>query len=81
MKLTDWLRLQVGRLEHEIRQSEVFERQAAPTARELEELRKKVVIRAFLEQELQRREGNGTAEIPIELVLLREHSADLATTH
>lgn len=81
MKLTDWLRLQVGRLEHEIRQSEVFERHAAPTARELEELRKKVVIRAFLEQELLRREGTDTAEIPLELVLLREHSADLAVAH
>ena len=57
MKLTDWLMKQVAKLEREIRETAVFESDAPASRQELVDLRKKVVIRDFLAQELQRRQA------------------------
>jgi hypothetical protein len=62
MSYTNWLRQQVERLEHEIRQDSIFETDAPPTREALHELREKVVVHTYLKQQLLRR---GTAR-PIE---------------
>lgn len=56
MRYTKWLRRQVERLEKEIREHSVFRTNEPATARELKELRTKVVIHTYLKQQLLRRE-------------------------
>ena len=56
MSYTDWLRRQVSRLEDEIARHSVFDSDAPATARQLGELRSKVVIHTYLKQQLLRRE-------------------------
>lgn len=56
MSYTNWLRRQVERLEAEIRRHSVFDSDAPASAKELKELRAKVVIHTYLRQQLLRRE-------------------------
>lgn len=56
MSTTTWLRRQVERLEHEIRQHSVFDSAIPASPQQLEELRSKVVIHTYLRQQLLRRE-------------------------
>lgn len=56
IRYTDWLRLQVERLEGEIRRHSVFESDAPATISELQELREKVVLHRFMKQQLLQRE-------------------------
>ena len=63
MRYTEWLRRQVERLESEIREHSVFSSSNPASAKELYELRTKVVIHTFLKQQLLRREPV-TADVP-----------------
>ena len=56
MSYTDWLRRQTSRLEEEIRRHSVFDSDTPATAKELKELRAKVVIHTYLRQQLLRRD-------------------------
>jgi len=56
MSYTNWLRRQVQKLEAEIGRTSIFDTAAPPTARDLQELRSKVVIHTYLKQQLLRRE-------------------------
>lgn len=55
MSYADWLRRQVDRLAEEIRQHSVFDSSSPATPRQLEELRSKVVIHKYLQQQLRGR--------------------------
>lgn len=56
MSYTNWLRRQVQKLEAEIGRTPLFDTASPATARELQELRAKVVIHTYLKQQLLRRE-------------------------
>lgn len=56
MSYTNWLRRQVERLEAEIARHSVFDSDVPASAKELRELRTKVVIHTYLRQQLLRRE-------------------------
>jgi hypothetical protein len=56
MSYTNWLRRQVSRLEDEIRRHSIFDSDEPASARELGELRSKVVIHTYLRQQLLRRD-------------------------
>ena len=55
MSYTDWLRRQVERLADEIREHSVFDSAAPASPKQLEELRSKVVIHKYLQQQLRGR--------------------------
>jgi hypothetical protein len=56
MRYTDWLRVQVERLEADLRRHSVFDSDRPATHSELDELREKVVLHRFLRQQLTQRE-------------------------
>jgi hypothetical protein len=56
MSYTDWLRRQTSRLEDEIGRHSVFDSDVPATAKQLKELRAKVVIHTYLRQQLLRRD-------------------------
>jgi hypothetical protein len=56
MRYTDWLRVQVERLELDIRRHRVFDTDEPATTTDLEELREKVVLHRYLKQQLAQRE-------------------------
>jgi hypothetical protein len=56
MKLTGWIRQQVGRLEEEISTHSVFSTSEPATHEELADLRSKVALHTYLKQQLLRRE-------------------------
>lgn len=74
MSYSAWLETQVSRLEEEIREHEVFDSERPASAKELEELRTKIVIHRYLKQQLQRR--NPRIEVPdfdtAEFILVRQ---------
>lgn len=57
MSLQSWLRRQVERLEREISGSAIFDGDAACPQDELQRIKRLVVIRSFLEQQLLRMEN------------------------
>lgn len=59
MTTTVWLRRHVARLEEEIRTSAVFDTDTPATPEQLRALHEKVVLRAYLKQQLLRRERVG----------------------
>ena len=63
MSYTNWLRRQVQKLEAEIGRTAIFDTASPPSARELQELRSKVVIHTYLEQQLRRRETLSPVEL------------------
>lgn len=63
MSYTNWLQKQVDRLADEIRQHTVFDSTTPATPQQLEELRSKVVIHKYLQQQLR---GRVTMARPIE---------------
>lgn len=56
MSYTNWLRRQVQKLEAEIGHTPLFDTASPATARELQQLRSKMVIHTYLKQQLLRRE-------------------------
>jgi hypothetical protein len=56
MRYTDWLRVQVDRLEAGIRRHNVFDSDQSATTAQLDELREQVVLHRFLKQQLLQRE-------------------------
>jgi ribosome biogenesis SPOUT family RNA methylase Rps3 len=58
VKLTNWLMKQVAKLEREIRETSIFDNASPASRQELADLRRKVVIRDFLAQELERRRAD-----------------------
>ena len=66
MSLTHWLHRQITALEMQILESSVFTTERPCSAAELIELKRIVIIRSFLQQELSRRsEGHEAIVIPI----------------
>jgi hypothetical protein len=74
MRLTSWLRIQVERLEGEIREHPVFATSDPATPADLADLRSKVALHTYLKQQLLRREvlRVDTLEVELAPVLLRE---------
>ena len=56
MDTTQWLRRQVAKLEDEIRRSAVFDDDLPASKHQLDDLRRLVVVRTYLRQQLLRRE-------------------------
>jgi hypothetical protein len=70
MRYTEWLRVQVERLEADLRGHTVFDSDRPATHEQLAELREKVVLHRFLKQQLQQRETLKAREYDTEEIVL-----------
>ena len=63
MSFQNWLRGQVERLEGEISVSSIFDSDASCSQDELQRVKRQVVVRSFLEQQLRRMENRRLSRI------------------
>ena len=70
MRYTDWLRVQVDRLEAGIRRHGVFDSDQPATQEQLDELREQVVLHRFLKQQLMQREVVKVREFDTQEIVL-----------
>lgn len=63
MSFQNWLRGQVERLEGEISVSSIFDSDASCSQDELQQVKRQVVIRSFLEKQLRRMENRRLSRI------------------
>jgi hypothetical protein len=70
MRYTDWLRVQVDRLEAGIRRHSVFDSDQPATQSQLDELREQVVLHRFLRQQLMQREVVKVREFDTQEIVL-----------
>lgn len=70
MRYTEWLRVQVERLEADLRRHSVFNDDHPATAEELRQLREAVVLHRFLKQQLLQRETVTRREVDTQEIVL-----------